>query len=230
MTYTIIVAAGAGKRFGSDIPKQFLPLGSERMPVLMHTIRAFIDAGQQAENIRLVLSPSMTGYWQELCDKHGFASPQVVKGGRTRFHSVKNALKSIQADICDTILVHDGARPLVSRELIRRVGSRAAESASAIPVVPVTDSLRKLCGDATLGSDSVSVNRSDYVAVQTPQGFAAGLLTAAYNTRYDPKFTDDASVVAADGNHINLVEGEPDNIKITTPRDLIVAEALLNAL
>lgn len=227
--YAIIVAAGSGTRFGGDIPKQFLPLGHTGLPVVMHAVTAFMQAGVDADNIRIVLNKDMTDYWLELCRKHDFVSVRSVHGGRTRFHSVKNAVRSLPLAVGDTVLIHDGARPLVTPALIRRVAAQAQTAGSAVPVVPVTDSLRRLTGHGLFGATSCHVSRDEYVAVQTPQGFTGSVLAKAYETDYNEMFTDDASVVSADGNEISIIAGEPDNIKITTPRDITIAEALIDS-
>lgn len=234
MVNVIIVAAGTGSRFGAGLPKQFLPLGAEGLPVLMHSVNAFIAAGIPSENIRVVISPEMTGFWEDLCREHRFVSPPVVEGGPTRFHSVRNAVTVLRPECSDVVLIHDGARPLVSVDLIRRVVAAVRIDSSAIPVVPVTDSLRKTVSAAGTslppsGICTVAVNRKDYFAVQTPQGFKGEMLAEAYKTDYNESFTDDASVVEARGNTVVMVEGEADNIKITHPRDLVIAEALLES-
>ena len=226
-TYVIIVAAGTGSRFGSDIPKQFLPLGDDNSPVLMHTVRAFLLAGVRSDNIRLVLSETMFHFWRQLCLKHNFVSPPVVAGGTTRFQSVSNALDSISAHSADVVLVHDGARPLVTPSLISGVIDNIVNrgNPAAIPVINVADSLREIVNPGK----TVAVDRSRYVAVQTPQGFRADILKAAYRTPYRDTFTDDASVVEAAGTQISTVPGDTDNIKITTPRDLVIAQAILSS-
>ena len=221
--YAIIVAAGTGTRFGSDIPKQFLPLGKDRKPVLMHTILAFQEAGIKTENIRVTLHAEMTGFWEELCREHGFLSPPVVVGGETRFHSVQNTLKTIDCEPFATIMIHDGVRPLIPKEVIERVLETICDNETVIPAVPVTDSIRLINSDG----ESHSVDRSKYVSVQTPQAFKAGILFKAYNEPYSPIYTDDASVVEKVGARITLTMGSYDNIKITTPKDLLIAEEIL---
>lgn len=222
-TYVIIVAAGTGSRFGSDIPKQFLPLGSEGLPVLMHTVEAFRRSGVEDTELRVIISPVMTGYWAELCAKYNFISPPVVPGGETRYHSVKNALASVESAPDDLILIHDGVRPLVDSGLIRHVQEALETYDAVIPAVPVTDSLRRIEVDGT----SQSADRSQYVSVQTPQGFRADVIKKAYRHDYRPGFTDDASVAEYDGNSITVVEGNPVNIKITQARDLEIAGVLM---
>ena len=164
--------------------------------------------------------------WRALCERHGFVVPhRVVPGGETRWHSVKNALDSIGdiADV-DVIAVHDGVRPLATANLINRVLDAARRDGAAIPVVPLNDSVRQLDGDG----GSHALDRSSLRAVQTPQAFDARLLIEAYRQPFDPTFTDDASVVERYGHQVTLVEGDPQNLKITRPMDLALAEYLLN--
>lgn len=222
-TVTVIVAAGSGSRFGADIPKQFLPLGGR--PVLFHTVEAFRRALPEGEVV-VVLAGDMIPFWQELCAEHGFESPRVVAGGATRWESVKLALDSLAHTPANaTVLIHDGARPLVTSDIITRAASCALNTDGALPAVPVTDSLRKLDDSET---SSEPVDRSLFRAVQTPQAFALWRLREAYSLPYQPDFTDDASVLAAAGfENIVLVKGSPENIKITTPVDLLLAEAIV---
>ncbi len=226
-TITIIVAGGSGTRFGAQLPKQFLMLGDK--PILMRTIEAF---GENRENrdgsfdVIVTLPADQLELWRQLCEKYGFAVPhRVVAGGETRWHSVKNALDSI-GDVAgvDVIAVHDGVRPLATANLIRRVLEAARRDGAAIPVVPLNDSVRQLADDGT----SHALDRSLLRAVQTPQAFDARLLIEAYRQPFAPTFTDDASVVERYGHHVTLVEGEPQNLKITRPMDLALAEYLLN--
>lgn len=230
--YVIIVAGGKGLRMGGDIPKQFMLL--EGCPVLMHTIQAFYNFDSTIRII-LVLPHEQREYWENLCAGYNFpVSHQIVSGGETRFHSVKNGLAAIETlhrslfTVHKTgalIGVHDGVRPLVSRELIRSVYARADEGEAAFPVIPVTDSMRKLSDDL---KTTVPVDRSKYFLVQTPQVFKAGILTEAYRQAYLPEFTDDVSVVEASGICRPVtIEGSCENIKITTPVDLIIAQALM---
>lgn len=221
--YVIIVAAGTGSRFGSNIPKQFMPLGIDGVPVLMHSITKFLKAQIPVENIRVALHRDMIGFWEELCVKFNFRSPQVIVGGSTRFYSVKNALSTLQCNGADTIMVHDGVRPLVTREVIMRVHETLLHEKAVIPVVPVTDSLREVEGSGF----SHAVDRSKYVSVQTPQGFRAEILFRAYDQPFRDVFTDDASVVEALGEKVALVEGSYKNIKITNRDDLDIAQMLL---
>ena len=217
MDYVIIVAGGKGLRMGSDMPKQFLPLCG--MPVLMHTLRRFATALPGAE-IVLALPHDHQALWQQLCRDHHFNLPvTIVDGGVTRFHSIANALTVIPAEADGIVAVHDGVRPLVSTEVIKRCVETARETGAAIPVVPVVETLRHVKGG--------TVDRNEYRLVQTPQTFDLALHRRAYSQPYDDAFTDDASVVERYGHPVTLVEGNRENIKITTPADLRMAEALL---
>lgn len=219
MTYTVlIVAGGKGLRMGSDLPKQFLPIGGK--PVLMHTIEAFHHFDRTMKII-LVLPQEQQTYWQELCAKHSFVIEHtVVDGGETRFHSVKNGLACVNSGL---VGVHDGVRPFVSPEVIKRCYELAAIKKAVIPVIDVVETVRHI---TETGSETVS--RNDYKLVQTPQVFDAELLKQAYAQEYTPFFTDDASVVEAMGVSVCLAEGNRDNIKITTPFDLKISSALVN--
>ncbi|MBD5225307.1 MAG: 2-C-methyl-D-erythritol 4-phosphate cytidylyltransferase [Bacteroidales bacterium] len=223
METVIIVAGGTGSRFGGNMPKQFLPLCGK--PVLMHTIDAFRSALPGSE-IVVVLSDAMRGFWEELCREYGFESPRIAEGGTTRWESVKNAVCSLSDTPAGSIvLIHDGARPLVSCDVIRKTAAYARNTDGALPVVDITDSLRKMDAD---GVGSEPVDRSDYRSVQTPQAFSLWRLREAYALPYQSDFTDDASVMAAAGfGNIVLVEGSRENIKITTPIDLKIAEIIL---
>ena len=219
MTYTVlIVAGGKGLRMGSELPKQFLPIGGK--PVLMHTIEAFHHFDRTMKII-LVLPQEQQTYWQELCAKHSFVIEHtVVDGGETRFHSVKNGLACVNSGL---VGVHDGVRPFVSPEVIKRCYELAAIKKAVIPVIDVVETVRHI---TETGSETVS--RNDYKLVQTPQVFDAELLKQAYAQEYTPFFTDDASVVEAMGIPVCLVEGNRENIKITTPFDLKISSALVN--
>jgi len=212
----IIVAGGKGLRMGGDIPKQFMLL--EGRPVLMHTIQAFYDYDSEI-HIILVLPHEQITYWETLCTDYNFSIPhQIVSGGETRFHSVKNGLAVIKTNNA-LIGIHDGVRPLVDKELIARVYEQAELKGAAYPVVPVTDSIRK---------GNVAVDRSQYFLVQTPQVFKADILIEAYKQEYKTEFTDDVSVVETSGIcRPIMVEGSRKNIKITTSIDLIIVQALM---
>ena len=224
-TVAIIVAGGSGTRFGAQVPKQFLELAAK--PILMRTIEAFGENRDGSFDVIITLPADQMDLWRALCERHGFAVPhRVVAGGETRWHSVKNALDSIGdlADV-DVIAVHDGVRPLATADLIHRVLEAARSDGAAIPVVPLNDSVRQLDGDG----GSHALDRSLLRAVQTPQAFDARLLIEAYRQPFAPTFTDDASVVERYGHPVTLVEGDPQNLKITRPMDLALAEYLLNA-
>lgn len=219
MKYVLIVAGGKGLRMGTELPKQFLPIGGR--PVLMRTVEAFYSYDPDM-CIVLVLPESQQDYWQHLCVEHGFKVPHVVaNGGETRFHSVKNGLAFVQE--AGVVGVHDGVRPFVSRDVIARCYDLALTEKTVVPVVKVVETVRQLMPDGT----SRTMDRERYRLVQTPQVFDAALLKQAYGQPYTPSFTDDASVVEAYGASICLTEGNRENIKITTPFDLKVAEALL---
>lgn len=224
-TYIIIVAAGSGSRFGSDTPKQFCLLNGQ--PVVMHAINNLKQAFPSSEII-LVVSPTEAKRWDELCARYDFVTPRIAFGGATRWESVKNGLAEIPQDANpnSVVLIHDGARPLIDTATAKRVAGAAFNTDGAIPAIDVSDSLRKLGDD---GVSSEAVDRSQYQAVQTPQGFSLWRLRQAYSLPYQTTFTDDASVMAEAGfENIFLVKGNPDNIKITNPRDIAIAEAILS--
>lgn len=234
MDYIIIVAGGKGLRMGSDVPKQFLPVGG--LPVLMHTIKRFREYSQEMQII-LVLPEAQQDYWHGLCKEYAFDVEYILaNGGETRFHSVKNGLDMIPDDAEGVVGVHDGVRPFPSLEVIDRCYKTAKETEAVIPVAPVVETLRHIvnvnCDNVAVNGvavNSITVPRNDYRLVQTPQTFTVSLLKKAYQQPYNDNFTDDASVVEAMGRSITLVEGNRENIKITTPFDLTVAEALFNA-
>lgn len=216
--YVIIVAGGKGLRMGTDIPKQFLPV--QGIPVLMRTLTTF-HTFDPALHLILVLPLAQQVYWQDLCQHHAFTLPHTIaNGGETRFHSVKNGLACIEAGEA-LVAVHDGVRPFVSQATLAACFEAAAQVGAAIPVLPVVETIRELDG-----SVSRTVDRDRYRLVQTPQTFQLGILRQAYTQPYGPQFTDDASVVEAAGHAITLVEGNRENIKITTPFDLQLAEVL----
>lgn len=216
--HVIIVAGGKGLRMGGDIPKQFLPVGGK--PVLMRTIEAFYSFDPSI-HIILVLPVSQQAYWKELCETYRFTlSHEIADGGETRFHSVKNGLARISGD--GLVGVHDGVRPFVSPEVIATCYAEAAIHRAVIPVIDVVETVRHLTGER-----SETVPRNQYKLVQTPQVFEVCLLKTAYNQAYTDAFTDDASVVEATGQEVYLVPGNRENIKLTTPFDLKIAEVLL---
>jgi 2-C-methyl-D-erythritol 4-phosphate cytidylyltransferase len=215
--HIIIVAGGKGLRMGGDIPKQFLPVGGK--PVLMRTLEAFhaYDASMQ---LILVLPVSQQAYWKQLCAEYKFdLAHEIADGGETRFHSVKNGLSLVKED--GLVGVHDGVRPFVSQEVIARCYEEAVSLKAVIPVIGVVETVRHLTGE---GSETVP--RDQYKLVQTPQVFEVALLRRAYEQTYTELFTDDASVVEALGEKVYLVEGNRENIKLTTPFDLKLAEWL----
>jgi len=213
-TYAVIVAGGKGLRMGGDIPKQFLPIDGK--PILMHTIEAFRKALYDVE-IALVLPAAQHDYWQKLCKEYDFRSPErIANGGETRFHSVRNGLALLPDDTNAVVGVHDGVRPFVSADTIQRCYKAAAEGKAVVPVVPVVETIRQILPDGS----SITRSRDEYRLVQTPQTFPLALLKEAYCKPYSEAFTDDASVVEAMGKKIIMVEGNRENIKITTPSDL----------
>jgi len=214
----LIVAGGKGERMRTLVPKQFIEIHGK--PLLMHTIQAFLRYDPAIQLI-VVLPSGQIEFWKELCKKHAFDFPhQIVAGGQNRFYSVKNGLELVSH--LALVAVHDGVRPLVSAETISRCFDVAEKNGAAIPVIDLVDSIRQLTVEG-----SQSVDRSTFKLVQTPQVFDAGLLLKAYEQEYSSLFTDDASVVEATGAEIRLVEGNRENIKITTAFDLQMAEILL---
>jgi len=235
MDYVIIVAGGKGLRMGSDIPKQFLPIGGK--PVLMRTLERFREYSADLQII-LVLPEAQQDYWKELCKQYHFPLPAttplpqqggagggsylLANGGQTRFHSVQNGLALVPDDAEGVVGVHDGVRPFPSIEVIRNCYETARTAKAVIPVIPVVETVRHLENEG-----SVTVPRGEYKLVQTPQTFDIQLLKAANRQPYNDGFTDDASVVESYGHAITLVEGNRENIKITTPYDLKIAEVLI---
>ena len=230
MDYVIIVAGGKGLRMGSDIPKQFLPIGGK--PVLMRTLERF-RAYSEALQIILVLPESQQDYWQELCQQYEFqVDYQIANGGKTRFHSVQNGLALIPDDAEGVVGVHDGVRPFPSIEVIRNCYETARTAKAVIPVIPIVETVRQILlnnPNTPSNPGSITVPRDQYRLVQTPQTFDIQLLKAANRQPYNDGFTDDASVVESFGRQITLVEGNRENIKITTPYDITVAEAIINS-
>lgn len=203
----------------SSLPKQFIPL--KGIPVLMHTINAFVHYDSDIEII-LVLPEGQIPHWKRLCEEHSFiTNHQIVAGGETRYHSVANGLAAIESD--GLVAIHDGVRPFVNAELIGRTFDKAETNGAAIPVVPVKDSVREVAG-----SESKALDRSKYYLVQTPQCFQIEVIKKAFEGGYKEIFTDDATVVESAGYKVELVEGEPNNIKLTSPLDLRFAEVLID--
>ena len=219
--YAIIVAGGKGLRMGGELPKQFIPVVGR--PVLMRTLDAF-HTFDSAIEIILVLPRDHQPYWKELCREYQFAVPhRIADGGATRFHSVQNGLALVDEPEA-LVAVHDGVRPFVSAEVIEACYREAEAHGAVVPVIPVVETVRHL-----LPEGSETVPRDAYRLVQTPQTFSASLLRRAYEQPFCEAFTDDASVVEAFGHAVHLVEGNRENIKLTTPYDLIVAKALVEA-
>jgi 2-C-methyl-D-erythritol 4-phosphate cytidylyltransferase len=217
--YAVVVAAGSGKRMGAPLPKQFLILANK--PLLMHTLEQLYVFDSQL-TILLVLHPDYIDYWKRAKEEYSFTVPHtVVEGGEERFHSVKSALKTID-DEAAVVGIHDGVRPLVSMETLQRCFEAAEASGNAVPVIPLNDSLREVDGNHSHAAD-----RSKFRSVQTPQCFRMSQLKVAFHQEFTASFTDDASVVESAGFEINLVDGNRENVKITTPEDLRWAEWLL---
>lgn len=216
--HVIIVAGGVGKRMQSEIPKQFLNVAGK--PILIHTFESFINFSKDIQ-ITLVLPEPFIDFWKSLCKKFNFeVEHAIVKGGKTRFDSVRNGLKGIKGE--SLVAIHDGVRPLVSKETLKRVFNIALETGNAIPAVKINESIRKIDCE-----NSFSVNRREYRLIQTPQCFQSELIKKAYEQDYQEEFTDDATVVETMGIKINLVEGNIENIKITRPGDIKIATAFL---
>lgn len=216
--FALIVAGGSGKRIGGKIPKQFEVL--QGRPVLIHTFQVFYNYDPEI-NFVLVLPKNQTEYWKTLCEKYKFnLKYDLVTGGETRFHSVKNGLKHIPKNTI--VFIHDGVRPLVTESTIDNCYRTALKKGNALPVIPFTESLRQL-----EDKNNISVDRSKYFLVQTPQTFQSDKIKNAYNQSNTGFFTDDASVLESIGEKIHLVKGNYGNIKITFPQDLIIANALL---
>lgn len=221
MNYIVIVAGGKGMRMGADIPKQFIPIGGK--PVLMHTLERFFACDGELKII-LVLPHEQQAYWRQLCRDCAFNIPHtIVDGGETRFESSRKGLQAIPLDAAGLVGIHDGVRPFVSEAVIKRCFEAADESKAAIPVLPVTDTLRHVDRNGV----GRNVLRSDYRIVQTPQVFDIRLLRKAFEQPYQDSFTDEASVVESLGYTVEMVEGNRENIKLTTPFDLTLAEAML---
>lgn len=218
--YAIIVAGGKGLRMGQELPKQFISIGEK--PILMHSIDAFRRFDSDL-SIILVLPKEQFAYWSALCELHLFRAPhQVVEGGTTRFHSVKNGLNLVEESDA-LVAIHDGVRPFVSPQVIHDAYVAAHAYGGAIPIIDMIDSVREM--DPL--QQSHPVDRDRYKLVQTPQVFHAALIQAAYQLPYNKYFTDDASVFESAGYQIHCVAGNRENFKITTPFDLLIAEALI---
>ncbi|MBR3562493.1 MAG: 2-C-methyl-D-erythritol 4-phosphate cytidylyltransferase [Bacteroidales bacterium] len=224
--YVIFTAAGSGTRMKSSEPKQFLLLGG--LPVLHRSIFAFVDACPDVKVIT-VLPKNQIERWKDLCIEYPLDVPQViVEGGITRFHSVRNALAKVPDGAI--VAVHDGVRPLVSKDLIRTMFGKMRECRALVPVVPVTDTLKSLergKDGELVSTGNPDPDRSRVFGAQTPQMFLSEELRAAYSLPYDISYTDDASVAARYGIPLSWIEGERNNIKLTTPGDMALAELFI---
>ncbi len=217
--YIIIVAGGTGSRMKSDVPKQFILLQGK--PILMRTIERFTHSFPDIQII-VVLNAQYRDEWKSLCEKHQFnIEHTITEGGQTRFHSVKNGL-ALVPDNC-LVGIHDAARPLVSYNTIITAFNTAEETGNATPAVPLTESIRCL-----ENGENKAVDRNKYSIIQTPQCFHSSDLKQAFMQEYQSTFTDDASVLESIGKKINLIEGNKENIKITSPQDLMLAELILS--
>jgi 2-C-methyl-D-erythritol 4-phosphate cytidylyltransferase len=214
--YAIIVAGGSGSRMKTELPKQFLEINGK--PILMHTIEKF---AMNSIELILVLNVDFHEYWNNLCIQHSFTIPHtLVKGGNTRYQSVKNGLAFIKEK--SLVAIHDAVRPLIKQETILEAFTQAEQRGNVILAVPSKDSIRRMQDDV-----SIAVPREDYYLVQTPQVFLSDILIKAYKEPFRNEFSDDASVVEFAGHKIHLMEGDSSNIKITFPDDLLIAQALL---
>ncbi len=216
--YAIIVGGGLGNRMNSPVPKQFMKLNGK--PVAMHTIDRFADSDIHPEII-LVLQKDQHEAWKQLCLENNFTTPhKLAEAGETRFQSVKNGLLHAREE--GIVAVHDAVRPLVHNKTIVTAYKAAEMYGNAVPAIPMNDSIRQI--DST---KTIAVDRTKYCIVQTPQCFRTEILVKAYSKEYKNHFTDDATVVESIGEKIHLIDGTPDNIKITTPMDMALAESLL---
>lgn len=216
--YAIIVGGGSGSRMGSYIPKQFLLINGK--PIVMYTIEAFYKSDLKP-TIILVIPLEYKEYWNELCMEYNFEIPHsIIFGGENRFNSVKNALKELEEN--SIVAIHDAVRPIIKNQIINNAFLQAELHNNAITAIAVKDSVRQIIGDT-----SVQLNRDEIYLIQTPQAFKFDILQKAYNLEYNKRFTDDASVVESLGYKINLIAGDVENIKITFPEDLKLAEFYL---
>jgi 2-C-methyl-D-erythritol 4-phosphate cytidylyltransferase len=219
--YALIVAGGKGERFGGDRPKQFQDLGGT--PLLVHTLQAFQDA-MEWDELLLVLHPTMMADWERILEEYPLSMvPRTIAGGEERFHSVRNGVREIPEKEGSLVAVHDAVRPLVRPERIRNLMEEAELFGTAVPTVPLKESIRQVEGDGT----NEAVDRSHYRVVQTPQCFRSNSLKAAMERPFNSEYTDEATVIEAHGEAIHLSEGDVENIKVTTPLDLRIAEGIL---
>jgi 2-C-methyl-D-erythritol 4-phosphate cytidylyltransferase len=217
----VIVAGGTGTRMGSNIPKQFLKLNG--IPILVRTIQTFHNFDPKAK-ILVVMHPESINHWMALAKEFNTPFHTVVEGGKERFFSVKNGLNHIEENI-QYIAVHDAVRPLVSKQTLDNCFNALEHHGAVVPTIPINDSIRFVTKDKNESAD-----RTKFKRVQTPQCFHAELLRKAYNVEYNDLFTDDASVVEANGHSVYLVDGNLENIKITSPIDMLVGESLITSL
>lgn len=216
----LIVAGGIGSRMNADVPKQFLEVAGK--PILMHTIENFYNFDNTIRII-VVLSESQMPIWSELCKIYSFTiNHKTIVGGKERFYSVQNGLYSLEENNA-IVAIHDGVRPLVSHDTLQRCFELADDAYGIIPAISLNDSIRKI----NHAGKSEHVDRNLYRAIQTPQTFYVHAIKRAYMQEYSPIFTDDASVFEADGGKINLVTGNVENIKVTTPSDIIYLKAII---
>lgn len=219
--YVIVTAGGSGTRMHSDVPKQFLEIGGK--PILRRTIERFLEYDPQIRVI-VTLPSASKEMWKDYCASTGFIERYTIAtGGITRFHSVRNALGYVPDGAL--VAVHDGVRPFVTKEFLSGIFEAASRCEGVIPVIPAVDSMRETGRDGL----SLSVDRSRFVMVQTPQIFRSEMLRKAYSQAYSTSFTDDASVFEAAGFKVSVYDGLRMNIKITTPDDLLIAEAMLGS-
>ena len=217
--YAVIVAGGSGSRMGSEIPKQFLPMGNA--PILMHTIKRFFTSAESV-HIVLVLPEEQVERWHQLCQKYSFSIPHhIIFGGKTRFQSVKNGLNSI-GETEGLVAIHDGVRPFISKRIIEASYKSAQKEGNGIASVPLKDSIRMV-----EKKSNKALDREQYRIIQTPQTFLLSQIRDAFHKAKKDLYDDDASVAEEAGYAIHLIEGGYDNIKITTPEDMAMAEAIL---
>lgn len=217
--HIIIVAGGSGLRMQTDVPKQFIEIGN--LPILMHSITAFYNYDNKI-NIVLALPKAHFEFWKNLCKKHDFKiKHKIVEGGETRFNSVQNALNSIENE--GLVAIHDAVRPFITPDLISRCFDTAEKLGNAIPAIEIVESVREISD-----TSNKTIDRSKLRAIQTPQTFKTEIIKLAFEKANHNKFTDDASVLENIGEKINLIEGEKNNIKITTLQDLNFANYILN--
>lgn len=216
----IIVAGGQGKRFGVGLPKQFVEL--RQRPIMMHTIELFHRYDREIQII-VGIREKLKGHWKSLCQDHQFGIPHILSpGGATRYQTVRNALPQVQKG--SLVAIHDAVRPLLYKRTVEACFDAAARHGAALPCTEIPDSIREI-----IPGGSRQVKRDSFLLVQTPQVFQYELLIKAYRQEFSEDFTDDASVVEKAGFPVTVVEGNPENQKITTPQDLVYAEAVFDA-